>query len=107
MIKNGIVFYGASINEYNIANSINTIHAEVNTCMRVKRSEKKKKINMCVYRTNKAGNRLMMSKPCLNCLKKSYKILGQKNYHIHRFYWFNREGKIQYYTNKKICELIT
>jgi hypothetical protein len=101
------VFYGQNINEYNIANSIDTVHAEINTCHKVKPSSKKKEIIMCVYRTNKKGDRLMCSKPCLNCLRQSYKILSYKNYKITRFYWFDECGQIQFYNHKRIIGLIS
>jgi hypothetical protein len=106
LIKAGIVFYGTNINEYNVANSIKSIHAEVNSCMKVKRTFNRKKVNICVYRTNKQGNKLMCSRPCLNCIKESNKILAYKNYQIHRFYWFDEDGHIQFYTRKKVNEII-
>ena len=107
MIKVGIVFYGAEINEYNINNGIETVHAEVNACLKVKRTFNKKKVNICVYRTNKKGTKLMCSKPCLGCLRKTHRILSYKNYQIHRFYWFNEKGDIQFYNRNEINSLIT
>lgn len=101
-----IVFYGQNINEYNIANGIGTVHAEVNTCHKVKPSHKQKEVIMCVYRTNKQGNRLLCSRPCLNCLRQSYRILSYKKYKISRFYWFDESGHIQHYNHKKIQKLI-
>ena len=102
MIKAGIVFYGANINEYNVNNSVKSVHAEVNACLKVKKTFNERIVNICVFRTNKRGNKLMCSRPCLNCLKTSYRMLSYKNYKIHRFYWFNEDGKLCFYTRKQV-----
>jgi len=44
------------------------IHAEVDCVQRLKKSQKNCPINLIVFRTNNKGDKLMMAKPCQNCL---------------------------------------
>ena len=39
-----------------------TIHAEVDALLKLKTVKKQEKINIAVFRTNKQGNKLMMSR---------------------------------------------
>ena len=105
LIKNSRVFYGTGINEYNV-DGIKTIHAEVNACKKVKKTDNKKKIIYTVYRTNKAGTNLLCSKPCFNCLKTAYFTMKRKNYIISRFYFFNSKNELDFYKTKEIKKIL-
>ena len=68
------MFYAFGVNQYNILNNksdknYDCIHAEHDCVRRLKKSEKCQSINIVVFRTNNKGDKLMMSKPCCNCLK--------------------------------------
>ena len=81
------MFYAFGINYYNINNRNDTIHAEVDCVQKLKKCEKKTNINLLVFRTNNAGNVLMMAKPCNNCIYTIDKILEKKNYILKGLYY--------------------
>lgn len=56
------------------------VHAEENTVEKLKNSEKKKHIDIIVFRTNKSGNDLLMAKSCSNCKNIMNKVLIEKNW---------------------------
>lgn len=73
-----------------------TVHAEVDACMKLKVSHKKReeKVSLVVYRTNRKGDCLMMSKPCNNCIIKTHKILNSKGYQLKSIYYINTDGNL-------------
>ena len=71
-----------------------TVHAEVDACMKLKRTKKHKKVHLLVIRTNKKGNCLMMAKPCDNCIRKSTKLITDKGYKLKGILYSNECGEI-------------
>ena len=96
---NGIVFYGIGYNKYNInLNSLNkhpqTVHAEIDACMKVRYTNKVKKVSLLVIRTNPAGTKLLMAKPCNNCIENSKRILNNKGYKLTKIIYSNENGEL-------------
>ena len=73
-----------------------TVHAEIDASMKIKPSHKKRreKVSLVVFRTNKKGDCLMMSKPCNNCIIKTHKILFSKGYELKSIYYIDYSGKL-------------
>ena len=92
------MFYSVGINKYNINKNNDTIHAEVDCIQNLKISKQKilKKIDLFVFRTNPKGNKLMMAKPCSNCLEYIHKNIQKKGYKLNRIYFTNEHGKLEY-----------
>tara|TARA_B110000971_G_C19513668_1_gene278544 strand:- start:32 stop:307 length:276 start_codon:yes stop_codon:yes gene_type:complete len=88
------MFYSHGINYYNIDKECRTIHAEVNAIDNLRISHKRTKVNIFVFRTNKSGNILTMSKPCDNCIKYIKKNINIKGYRLHRIYYTDFIGII-------------
>ena len=89
------MFYGKGINYYNIDNKYRTIHAEVDAVNSLPITQKRNKVNLFVFRTNKKGDVLTMSKPCDNCMNYITKNLALKGYRLHRIYYTDFNGEIQ------------
>ena len=49
---------------------------------------------MLVVRTAKSGSKLMMAKPCENCIKKTNQIVKDKGYRLQNIYYTNEVGEI-------------
>ena len=86
------MFYAFGINHYNIHNCANnsckdSLHAEVDCVLKLKKREKKTNINLIVFRTNNKGNSYMMAKPCKNCLATIDITLQKKNYVLKKLYY--------------------
>ena len=104
-----IVFYGVGFNEYDIdmketefnifkknnGHQHKSIHAEENAINNLKISEKTKKVDICIFRTNKLGNKLMMAKPCCNCQDIIINGLKNKNYKLHHCWFTNHDGNFE------------
>lgn len=96
------MFYSVGINKYNINKNNDTIHAEVDCIQNLKISKEKilkkklKKIDLFVFRTNPKGNKLMMAKPCSNCLDYIRKNIQKKGYKLNRIYFTNEDGLLEY-----------
>ena len=71
-----------------------SVHAEVDCCMKIKKTNKKTKVNMIVIRTNWKGEKLMMSKPCKNCVRTSMYLLEKKGYKLKNIYYSDIDGNI-------------
>ena len=72
------------------------VHAEVDCVERLKKSEKMSPINIIVFRTNNNGSKLMMAKPCENCLKTIDFTLKRKNYKLKKLCYTDENGTICY-----------
>ena len=78
------VFYGMGINKYKINKNNDTIHAECDCVDNIKISKEKnfikngEKIDLFVIRTNPKGNKLLMAKPCNNCINYIHKNIEKK-----------------------------
>lgn len=93
------VFYAFGHNQYNINNKAceenkDNIHAEVDCVKSLKKSEKISHINLIVFRTNNAGNKLLNAKPCICCIKTIDFTLKQKNYKLKKIYYTDENGNI-------------
>ena len=86
------------INHYNIDTKFKSRHAEVDAVTKLRYSEKQKQVTMLVFRTNNKGNKLLMAKPCDNCVRTIRKTLKYKNYKLkaNKCYYTDREGKFSY-----------
>ena len=82
------------INYYNINNKFISLHAEVNSVNNLVFTNKRKKINIFVFRTNKQGNVLTMSKPCNQCIEYIYNNIYNKGYRLNKIYYTDFNGKI-------------
>jgi len=94
------VFYAFGINYYNINNSANkknndSLHAEVDCVMKLKKREKKTNINLVVFRTNNKGDTYMMAKPCNNCIITINRVLDKKNYILKGLYYTDNNNIIK------------
>tara|TARA_B100000900_G_scaffold149053_1_gene126513 strand:+ start:124 stop:567 length:444 start_codon:yes stop_codon:yes gene_type:complete len=72
-------------------------HAEVDACMRLKFNEepqKKKKVNLIVFRSNSKKNRLLLAKPCNNCIRTMYYLIHKKGYILNSVYYTDDNGNI-------------
>lgn len=85
------------INYYNINKKYISLHAEVNAVNNLVFTTKKKKINIFVFRTNKQGNILTMSKPCNQCIEYMCNNTLKKGYKIHNIYYTDFDGQINIY----------
>jgi len=92
------VFYGIGINKYKINKMNHTIHGECDCCDNIPYNNNKLhiKIDLFVSRTNPKGNRLLMSKPCDNCLHYIKQILTKKKYIVKRIYYIDIDSSIKY-----------
>ena len=61
---------------------------------KLKKSEKCKPIILIVFRTNNDGNKLMMAKPCQNCLHIIDFTLKRKNYNLKKLCYSDENGQI-------------
>ena len=73
------------------------VHAEVDCVEKLKKSEKCVPLNIVIFRTNNDGKKLMMSKPCENCLKTIDFTLKRKNYRLKKLYYTDEGGTIVCY----------
>jgi cytidine deaminase len=87
----------SGINYYNINKKYISLHAEVNAVNNLVFTKKKKKINIFVFRTNKQGNILTMSKPCENCIEYMCNNIHTKGYKLHNIYYTDFDGQINIY----------
>lgn len=88
------------MNQYNINNNASprncdSIHAEVDCVMQLKKMEKLTYINLIVFRTNNCGTASMMAKPCNNCLVTIHTILYKKNYRLKSLYYTDNNSIIK------------
>lgn len=72
------------------------IHAEDDCVSRLKKSEKCQPINLVVFRTNNKGDKLMMAKPCQNCMKTIDFTLKKKNYRLKKLIYTDENGEFQF-----------
>lgn len=70
------------------------VHAEVDCVQRLKKSKKMSSINIIIFRTNNNGDKLMMAKPCHNCLNTIDITLKKKNYKIKKLIYTDETGKL-------------
>lgn len=68
------------------------VHAEVDCVQRLKKSKKISSINIIIFRTNNNGDKLMMAKPCHNCLYTIDFILKKKNYKLKKIIYSDVNG---------------
>lgn len=90
------MFYARGINYYNIDDKYTSIHAEVNAVQKLPPTQKRIKVDVFVFRTNRKGNILTMSKPCDNCMNYIHKNLAMKGYRLNRIYYTDFQGYLQY-----------
>jgi len=95
------VFYAFGHNQYNINNKKSNIchdciHAEVDCVNQLKKSNKITPINIIVFRTNNNADKLMMAKPCQNCLNTIHYTLKNKNYNLKKLIYTDENGQVVY-----------
>ena len=69
-------------------------HAEVNAINKLPINNKRKKVNVFVFRTNKSGKVLTMAKPCDNCIKYIKQNLIIKGYRLNNIFYTDFNGYI-------------
>ncbi|MDA9673941.1 hypothetical protein N9T73_00395 [bacterium] len=103
------MFYANGINKYKIdmaeqerkifksqfGHEHKSIHAEEDAINQLKKSEKTKKVDICIFRTNRYGDKLMMAKPCCNCQRVIKNGLKYKNYKLRHCWFTNEEGEFE------------
>jgi len=72
------------------------IHAEVDCVTRLKKCKKVTPINLVVFRTNNKGDKLIMAKPCCNCLNTIDFTLKRKNYKLKKIIYSDDNGNLIY-----------
>ena len=95
LIKKKSVFYVWGHNQYSVDFKKRSIHAEVDAMNKLKYSQKTKKVIIIVFRINNAGTKLLMAKPCPNCLNYMKMSLKTKNYKIRKAYYTDNNGVFQ------------
>jgi len=91
-----IIFYAVGYNKYETNLHHGTIHAEVDALMKLPRQNKPTKIFLCVFKTNKEGNALGLSKCCKHC-ETSISILSKKkNYIVKKYIILIRQVSYKY-----------
>ena len=86
--------YNSDLNRHFKNQIPKVIHAEENTVHKLKTSEKNKPIDIIVFRTDKKGNDLLMSKSCDNCKNIMNKVLLSKNWKPRNLFFTNDIGEI-------------
>ena len=94
------MFYSIGINKYNIDLKFTSIHAEVDAINNLKTNHKhkSKKVIVIVGRVCK-DNRLVMAKPCDNCIRYITNGLAKKNYSL-RVLLYSVNNTLVKYTKK-------
>ena len=93
------MFYAFGVNKYNLNNCASEknkdcIHAEVDCVNNLKKMEKQCLINMIIFRTNNKGDKMMMAKPCQDCLNTINIVLKKKNYLLKKLCYTDEDGSI-------------
>ena len=88
------MFYGKGINKYNFDNNNGTIHAEVDAINHLKETTKRKKVNLFVFRTNNKADKLLMAKPCDNCMRYINTNIEKKGYRLKNIFYSDYDGNI-------------
>jgi hypothetical protein len=99
------MFYVTGYNKYMSNISKITIHAEVDALIKFAKKFNKiqsqisnKTFSLCVFRTNKKGDKLLCSMCCDSCLK-SIKDFNEKNkFKIANIYYIDWDSNIRIYT---------
>ena len=102
MINLGIVFYAFGFNQYNVDNNFSSIHAEHHAVNKIKFSEKRKKVNVIIFRVSKNGRDVMLGAPCENCRRHLRIGKKAKGYKIHKVYYTTNVGDVSFI---KGCDL--
>lgn len=91
------MFYSTGINYYHLDWKTKTQHAEVNAALGLKpnHENKKKKVIVLILRTNSDGTKLLMSKPCNNCIWSLKTILDKKGYKFKAGWYTDNDGCFQ------------
>jgi hypothetical protein len=88
----GVNLYNTDLNMSFKSHTPQTIHAEHNAIYKLPYNHKKRRkvIDIIVFRTNKKGNSLLMSKSCQNCLTHLERGIINKNYKLRDFYYTDK-----------------
>ena len=99
--KNSGKILSFGYNKYNIDNRTSiiqpsNIHAEVDCCMKLRtnNTSKKIKVNLIVFRSNPKKNKLLLAKPCLNCINTINYLIHKKGYILKGIYYTDNNGNI-------------
>lgn len=96
------MFYAVGTNQYDIDGKGTSLHAEMDAVQKLKdysrlgfSTKKPKKVIAIVFRVNNSGTRIMMSKPCHQCIAGMKRELERKNYKLHKGWYSTDEGKYE------------
>ena len=100
--KNSAKILSIGFNKYNINNRTSiehpgNCHAEVDACMKLQfnnNQKKKIKVILIVFRSNPKKNRLLMAKPCNNCIKTMNYLIHKKGYILKNVFYTDDNGDI-------------
>lgn len=87
VMSKSVVFYAYGYNKYEMSMNHDTIHAEVDATMKLKKSDKLKPIDVFVFRIDKTFEKNMLAKPCENCINYMKINLARKNYKLRKIYF--------------------
>ena len=84
------------MNSYNVNLKGNTVHAEIDAIMNLKKSIKVQEVSMVVFRRCHDG--IGMAKPCENCIRGIKYGLRRKNYKLksNKCYYSDENGNIDF-----------
>lgn len=90
------MFYGFGYNQYNINNKANiynnnSIHAEMDCLKKLKKQDKKIKVDVLVFRITNTHSYLN-AKPCKSCYNSILSLLVKKNYLLNNIYYTNENN---------------
>jgi deoxycytidylate deaminase len=96
MTKIHIEFYAFGYNKYNLYGTTRTIHAEIDAIKKLKKNYgKSKSLIVLIFRISKNGTRILLGKPCQNCISKLNYTLRKKKYRLSHIYYTTYQHTIQ------------
>ena len=92
LINHASVFYSFGYNQYetNIVNK--TIHAEDHAIKKLKKTKKRRKVDVIVFRICNSGKHILDGKPCEKCKKLLKLNLEKKGYRLNRVYYTEKKN---------------
>jgi cytidine deaminase len=82
--KKNIYSYGYNI--YNTDSRKRSIHAEHNAINKLKKTDKRKKINVLIFRIDRSYKKVMTCVPCERCKKRLKEDIKKKGYLLNNIY---------------------
>jgi cytidine deaminase len=90
LINQSIVFYAFGYNQYNIGINFLSIHAEHHAVNKLRYSNKRKKVDVIIFRICNNGEDILCAAPCENCQRILINGIKNKGYILNRVYYTNK-----------------